>query len=108
MRKRGVETRLVLGAEPAAELDRTLLANIATGHAWFERIKSGETYESIAASGDISKRRVMQLVELAFLSPEIVHEVVHGRQPAGLTTDLLLKRGFPTDWDEQRRLCDSL
>ncbi len=107
-RKRGVETRLVLGAGPAAEIDRTLLVNIATGHAWFERIKIGETYERIAASEDVSKRRVMQLIELAFLSPEIVREILEGQQPTGLTTDLLLKRGFPMDWSEQRRLVDSL
>ena len=67
-----------------------------------------ETYESIAASDGVSKHRVMQLVELAFLSPEIVGEVLDGRQPPGLTTDLLVKRGFPVDWTEQRRLVDSL
>jgi hypothetical protein len=102
-RKRGVETRLILGNTAAPEVDRTLLANIARARAWFERLASGQSYDAIARAEGVSKDRVMKLIDLAFLSPRIVGQVIAGTQPAGLTTERLIRQGFPSDWDEQER-----
>ena len=47
LRRRGVETKLVLG-NPTKSVDRTLLRNIANALSWLDRIKAGKTYEEIA------------------------------------------------------------
>ena len=47
LRRRGVETKLVLGNSPKS-VDRTLLRNIANALSWLDRIKAGKTYEEIA------------------------------------------------------------
>ena len=47
LRRRGVETKLVLG-NPTKSVDRTLLRNIANALSWLDRIKAGKTYEQIA------------------------------------------------------------
>ncbi|SLN13484.1 DNA-invertase hin [Roseivivax jejudonensis] len=107
LRKRGVETRLVLGT-PAVHLDRTLIRNIAKAHAWFERIKAGETFAEIAATEGTSKRRIQQLIDLAFLAPDIVRDVLAGTQPVGFTSDWCKRRTLPTDWTEQRALLATL
>ena len=44
LRRRGVETKLVLG-NPTKSVDRTLLRNIANALSWLDRIKAGKTYE---------------------------------------------------------------
>jgi DNA invertase Pin-like site-specific DNA recombinase len=104
-RKRGVETRLVLGSSPApAKIDRTLLANIARARHWFRRLTSGESYAAIAESDGTSKDRVQKLIDLALLSPKIVEQVIAGTQPPGLTTEYLIRNPLPADWAEQERL----
>jgi len=69
-RKRGVETKLIIGNEPA-EIDETLLRNIARAHRYFDLVRSGKTFGEIAESEGVSKRRIQQLIELAFLAPDI-------------------------------------
>jgi site-specific DNA recombinase len=83
LRKRGVETRIVMADTPAGQ-DETLIRNIARAHAWFGRIKAGETFAEIAETEGTSKRRVQQMIDLAFLAPDIVRDVLDGRQPMGL------------------------
>lgn len=107
LRKRGVETRIVL-SDAAPETDDTLIRNFAMAHVWFERIKAGETFSDIAATEDASKRRIQQLVALAFLTPDIVRDVLDGNQPLGFTSEWCLRHDLPSDWTEQRQLLATL
>ncbi len=91
-----------------ATVDQRLLRNLANAHDWFERIRAGETYDAIAASAGTSKRRVQQMIDLAFLAPDIVRAIVEGRQPAGLTSDWLKTTSIPSDWTRQRALSRAL
>ena len=97
-----METRIVL-SDAAPETDDTLIRNIARAHAWFDRIKAGETFSEIAASEDTSKRRIQQLIGLAFLAPDIVRDVLDGKQPIGFTSEWCLRHDLPSDWAEQRQ-----
>jgi hypothetical protein len=100
-RKRGVETKLIIGdAQP--EIDITLLRNIARAHRYFDLVRSGKTFAGIAAAEGVSKRRVQQLIELAFLAPDVVRAVREGRQPVGMTSDWLKRHAFSPIWTEQR------
>jgi hypothetical protein len=106
-RRRGVETKLILDSL-SSRRDDTLIRNIALAHAWFAELRAGASFAKVAERAGTSKRRVMQLVELAFLAPDRTAEILDGRQPAALTSDLLVKQGVPSDWTTQRQLFDSL
>ena len=101
LRRRGVEARLVL-EDAAPEIDHTLLRNVARGWSWFEEIKRGTPMQEIARREGLSQRRIARLVDLAFLAPDIVEAIVAGRQPVGLTSDLLIKSDHRMLWAEQR------
>ena len=106
-RRRGVETKLILDNR-SCRPDDTLIRNVALAHAWFAELRAGASFGEVAERAGTSKRRVMQLVDLAFLAPDLTAEILDGRQPAALTTDLLVKQGVPSDWTAQRQLFDSL
>ena len=101
LRRRGVEAKLVLANTPAA-LDRTLLRSVALGWLWFEEIKAGATMQAIADREGITQRRVADLVDLAFLAPDMVCAIVEGRQPPTLTADRLIKSRHRMLWSDQR------
>ena len=107
LRKRGVETKIILADQPTTT-DETLIRNIAKAHVWFERIKAGETFAQIATTDRISKRRIQQMIDLAFLAPDIVRDVLNGKQPTGFTTEWCKTHTLPTDWSEQRALLATL
>jgi len=100
-RKRGVEIRLVIGDEPAA-VDETLFRNIARAYRYFDLVRSGKTFNEIAEAEGASKRRVQQLIELAFLAPDVIKAVRDGRQPDGMTSDWLRRHAVSPIWTEQR------
>ena len=50
---------------------------------------------------------VRRLVDLAFLSPELVEVILHGRQPVELTATRLTELDLPLDWTDQRSLLAS-
>ncbi|WP_343117284.1 recombinase family protein [Ostreiculturibacter nitratireducens] len=106
-RKRGVETKIVLAGAPAGR-DDTLIRNIARAHVWFESIKAGQTFEQIAGSAGTSKRRIQDMIGLAFLAPDIVRDVLDGKQPVGFTSDWSKSHELPSDWSDQRALLATL
>ncbi len=107
-RKRGVETRLVIGGAETRAIDTTLLRNIARAHRFYGLIKRGETFETICASENVSRHRMMQIIDLAFLAPDIVRAIALGDQPLRLTTKWLEKNPMPTDWQAQRAITEKL
>jgi site-specific DNA recombinase len=103
LRRRGVETKIVLGSSPP-EIDETLIRNIANGIGWYGAIKNGTTFEELATREGSSVRRIKAVTNLAFLSPVMIDRAVNGTLPHHLTTDYLLKKGFPSDWALQSDL----
>ncbi|MCP5073902.1 MAG: recombinase family protein [Rhodobacteraceae bacterium] len=106
-RRRGVEMKLVVG-NGAAVVDEKLLANIIRANQWYQRLKEGQSVEAIAAEAGTSKRRVQQVIDLAFLAPDLVRDVTNGAQPMGLTSDWCLRHDLPSDWQAQRQLIATL
>jgi len=106
-RKRGVETKLIIGNE-RAEIDQTLLRNIGRAHRYFDLVRSGKTFGEIAETEGVSKRRIQHLIELAFLAPDIIRSVHEGCQPVGMTSDWLMRHAVSPIWSEQRELFTTL
>src|SRR6266481_1589951 len=112
-RRRGVEIRLVLPAvaleNDRSRCDPTLIKAIARGRAWFEELAAGRarSLRELAERDGITRRYVRRLVDLAFLSPELVDSILHGRQPVELTATRLTELDLPLDWTDQRSLLAS-
>jgi len=103
-RKRGVETKLVIGTASTNASDETLIRSIAKAHQYYDAIKQGQSFDEVAASENLSKRRILQVIDLAFLAPYIVKSVIQGDQPIGLTAKWLGQNPLPSDWQAQRRI----
>jgi len=86
--------------------DPALIKAIARGRAWFEELAAGRTrtLRELAARDGITRRYVRRLVDLAFLNPEIVEAILHGRQPVELTATRLTELDLPLDRTDQHRL----
>ncbi len=102
LRRRGVEARFIIG-DATPERDDILIANIARAEAWRLQIIAGSSLADIAESENRTTGYVAQMLEFAFLAPDLLTEVLAGRQPSGLTTNWLRRHSLPADWAEQRR-----
>ena len=109
VRRRGVESRLVIGGEqqrPPA-VDQRLIDAIAKAMNWMQRLTSGatKTTTELAREDSIDDGEISRVLPLAFLAPDIVEAIVQGRQPVALTTRYLKRlKPLPASWAEQRRL----
>ena len=91
IRKRGGR-KLILtpDGEPAspptrARLDSALLKALARGFRWQKMLREDDyqTLEEIAEVESINPSYVSRLLRMALLAPEIVEEILAGRQPEG-------------------------
>ena len=108
LRKRGVETKLLLASSNAASsFDPTLVALIARAHCYLRKLtkKPGRSLTDVAAECGTEPSEVSRILPLAFLAPAIVEAVLAGRQPISLTTQRLLRvRDVPATWAKQAAL----
>jgi hypothetical protein len=59
------------------------------------------TIDELAAAEKINSSYVSRLLRLTLLSPDIVEEILDGRQPEGMTLPGLMEP-FPAEWERQR------
>lgn len=107
IKRRGHEMRLVIegGMTATASIDSTLTNAIARAHVWSEALLSGSiaSMAEIASRNNVSDSYVKKIMPLAFLAPDIVEAIMAGKQPAHLTTQMLIRQvDIPIDWQEQR------
>jgi site-specific DNA recombinase len=111
--RRGAETKLVLPglAQPkqSSRCDPALIKAVARGRAWFEELATGRarSLQVLAKCDGVSRGYIRRLVGLAFLSPELVEAILHGRQSVELTATRLTELDLPLDWTEQHKLLAS-
>jgi hypothetical protein len=112
-KRRGVETKLMLPGldqqNHSARRDPALIKAIARGRAWFDELVTGRalSLQALAKRDGITRRYIRRLVDLAFLSPELVEAILQGRQPLALTATRLTELNLPLDWTEQHKLLAS-
>jgi site-specific DNA recombinase len=104
----GGEMRLVVPPDLPDQLRpnpvSSLLKVVARAHEWCEWIISGKVWSgrSIAEKTGLDERYASQILECAFLAPDIVAAILDGRQPEDLTWKKLT-RHVPMNWVEQRK-----
>lgn len=83
LRKRGIETRLVLGEVTAMEPDEGLARLIADARIWARQLLVGEfaSVRALAGAHGLDHRQVARALPFAFLAPDIVEAILDARQP---------------------------
>ena len=109
IRKRGVETRIVLEANPhhRPQRDEHLVRMVAQSYKWMQQLMAGEAVplKKLAASEGLDPADVSRLLPLACLSPDIVETILTGNQPANLTVERLKRLpDLPLEWSKQHQL----
>nr|WP_281719410.1 recombinase family protein [Nitrosomonas nitrosa] len=86
--------------------DANLIAAVVKAHQWKEALAAGKvaSFRVIARKAGCTEGYVRQIVELAFLAPEITAAILRGAQPRHLTVDRLVRQPIPLSWKQQRVL----
>jgi site-specific DNA recombinase len=83
MKRRGVETRIVIAAgdDLPRKVDPALLKAVARSRGWFEELASGSvrSLAEITRRESIAARYVERLSRLAFVAPTIAEAICQGR-----------------------------
>ncbi len=63
---------------------------------WQEQLESGEfaTLEEIATANNVDRTYVGRILQLTSLSPQIVEQILHGNEPAGISLRQV-RKGVP-------------
>lgn len=101
LKRHGVEARLILGSE-TAKVDHTLLRNIHRARGWYQQIIDGQTYVEVIASSGTWRSRISNLINFAFLTPDLLAQATSGKQPSECS--VLQESDSPKSADETRRL----
>ena len=109
MKRRGVETRLVIPGEAVtvSRSDPALLRALARGYQWFAELASGRAASTrqIAAREGLSHSYVRHTVPLGLLAPSAIEAICAGRQSATLSAERLKDHAhLPIEWDAQQRI----
>jgi len=70
---------------------------------YVEEDRTDDTIRGLEIDVGISPNRFFSIMFLAYLAPDIIEAIHRGDIPATLSLDLL-KKGFPFDWNEQRKM----
>ena len=102
----GGEMRLVVPRELSGQAPHpvpSLVKVVARARQWYEWVIAGKVWggRSIAQKTGLDERHVSQILECAFLAPDIVEAILDGRQPEDLTWKKLTRHVSPI-WVEQR------
>ncbi|MDX8355540.1 recombinase family protein [Cognatiyoonia sp. IB215182] len=107
LKRRGVETRIILG-QAGANIDPVLLRNIHQARLWYSEIIAGKTIAQLTARDGVYRGRLSRHLTLAFLAPDLLAQITTGHQPPGFTSEWLKTHDLPADWDAQRALFNAL
>jgi site-specific DNA recombinase len=81
-----------------------LISTIVRSQSWLAELRSGrvDSIQALARRDGRSERNIRMMLNLAFLSPDIIAAILDGGLPPTVNaTDLA--QGLPLDWVEQRR-----
>lgn len=100
--RRGNERRVILpGSKTSAEPDPALVRMVALAQATRNSILTGKPDPLV---DHFSPRHRARMLMIALLSPDILCDIVEGRQPADLTTQRFLRSDdLPLPWATQRQ-----
>ena len=104
-RRRGIETKMLVGEQSSGHADQNLISTIAQAHAWLNRLTSEElTISQLASDVKIDDGEISRILPLAFLAPDVARSIVEGSHPPELTARRLKRlKPLPSLWEDQRK-----
>ena len=92
--------------EAANRVDRALVRAVVLARRWMADLRTGHygSATDLAKAEKLCVRYLGQVLPLAYMAPDLVEQIVDGRQPQALSLGALIARPFPMDWDQQRKL----
>ncbi|MGJ8563117.1 MAG: recombinase family protein [Alphaproteobacteria bacterium] len=106
MKRRGIETKLIIGGVALGQPDPELIKLIAKARNWYGGLKTGrfKSIKDIAAIEKMDDGDVSRTLSLAFLAPSIIHDIIAGNHAINLTPRDLSRKAnrLPLDWAQQR------
>jgi DNA invertase Pin-like site-specific DNA recombinase len=106
LRRRGVETKLIIQSSDHRAPDERLIQLIARSFEWMEQLSVGSvgSVREIARRDDLDEGDVSRFLPLAYLAPDIIEEIVCGKQPTELTGERLRHAcPIPIVWQTQQK-----
>jgi site-specific DNA recombinase len=87
----------------------TLIRAVARARVWYDRLlgEKTTTLRTLACEYRVTDGYVGRILQCAFLAPDLVEAILHGRQPAALTLERLLD-DLPISWVAQRETVSSV
>jgi hypothetical protein len=103
-RKKG--KRLVDGREWTHDVE--IIEAVARAMYWNALLDSGafKSVSDIAQAEDLMPTTVGRMMRLARLAPDIVEQLMMGRQPRRLTLLWLMRNDIPALWPDQRQMLE--
>ena len=90
----------------ANRIDRALVRAVALTRRWTADLRSGHygSTTELARAEKLCVRYLGQVLPLAYIAPDLVEQIIDGRQPQALSLGALIAKPFPMDWNQQRKL----
>ena len=107
--RRGVETQLIIGGidRGSARSNPALVKLVARTRNWWDTLAAlnGLSLEQMAVHVKLPERYFSKKLQLAFLAPSIVEDIVAGRHPRHVGRQLLIDTAtLPISWRSQKTL----
>ena len=106
IRKRGQETRLIVGDSALRQPDPKLVRLLEDASTWLRLLIDGEVRSVRALADHVGRdhRAVARTLPLAYLAPDIAAATREGTQPSEITPTALMRIArLPLDWRAQRQ-----
>jgi site-specific DNA recombinase len=87
----------------STSVSSTLVKALVRAHEWGDRLLDGEvtSIRELARSARVTPAYVRRVIRLRFLAPDIISEIIDGRQEVSLTTEIT-RAPIPLCWAQQR------
>ena len=76
---------------------------VIQGFQYRDMLESGKVATVSELAQKVKQERAFRALSLVNLAPDIIEAILNGKEPATLTLSKL-RKGFPKDWTEQRKL----
>lgn len=89
--------------DPEHAPDRALVAAIAEAHRWRWRLEAGQvsSLSDLAAAAGMEVAPFERRLSLAYLAPDIIRDIVRGRQSGAVSLEALTADQLPPAWERQ-------
>lgn len=94
----------------APDHDSLILVAVSRAMYWTTLLESGAyaRVSDLAEAEGLKPTTVGRILRLARLAPDLVEDLLQGRQPARLTLYWLMRHDIPSLWSEQREVMEQL